>query len=1166
MNKILFLLLILISFCNDGVCQSNSYDKLKAAYDQFRTDYKYDSSLIAAKKMNSWAFQFDKDTSLRYAVSLRYVGNSFYTLSQNDSALFYWNKSLQALRKQQRAFSLDAASVLNNLGEFHFEVDDYKVAEPYFRKALEIRKKVLGEEHQDYAKSLNSLGLLYSDMGEYGSAEIYYKQALEIRRKVLGVEHQDYAGSLNNFGLLYWEMGDYKGAEAYYKEALVVYKKAIGEEHPEYVEFLNSLGNFYSDMGEYGSAEIYYKQALEIRKKFLGIEHQDYANILTNLGLLYWEKGGYKAAEPYYKQALVIYKKALGEEHPDYAESLNSLGLLYSDMGEYGSAEIHYKQALEVRRKIFGVEHQDYASILNNLGLLYWEMGDYKDSELYFNQALEIYKKTLSEEHPEYAGTLNNLGLLYSGMGDYKIAENYYKQALEVYRKTQNEKAINYSNILNNLGNLYLDIEKFEAANLNYLKSQEIKKEILGEDHPEYSMGLNNLGVLNYEIGEFSIAETLYRKSQKTVRKNFGEEHPSYALILNNLGELYFKKGDFKAAELNFKQSSKIYKKTLGENHPDYLETLNSYAFVLQKTNRKAEAYLILNQSFLKISKQVTNNFEWLTEYQKEAYWKNESSFYENLSWFANQSYQEVPEAAGLSYDAVLFTKSKMLEMKINSEGHLSEQGELNQEIDDLRKELSYRRRLLAKIESEGFNDKNDLEKFRNEADSLDKLLILRWPEYAQQKKNLSVNWQQVQENLEENEAAIEFFRFKNEEDSKYYYSALVLKKGDTYPQLFNLCKEADLQSVTVNMGYGAYYPLIWQPLENALNGIKVIYYSPSGILNNLPFHSIIVPKENKDKPSTPKKFNFDFNIQNGSGINEQNVVYLMDKYTLHQLTSTRYLAMGLKQKENEKIEPTIALVGGVNYDYLPGISSTVDKIKEEKNSERFSQVNSNKLDYLEFSKVEVDSIAANVSSQNWQTIFLEFNDATEENITKLEGNDAKAILHLATHGYFFREYNFNDTTIRKNSLQYSYKYSTNPMVRSGLILAGGNWAWAGIDTLTQIGAKQNGILTASEVSQLNLRKTKLVVLSACETGLGDIENSEGTFGLKRGFKLAGVERIIVSLWDVPDEETMELMTLFYNDLTKTLNPVNSFEKAQKEMRKKYPTDPKKWAGFVLAR
>jgi CHAT domain-containing protein len=222
-------------------------------------------------------------------------------------------------------------------------------------------------------------------------------------------------------------------------------------------------------------------------------------------------------------------------------------------------------------------------------------------------------------------------------------------------------------------------------------------------------------------------------------------------------------------------------------------------------------------------------------------------------------------------------------------------------------------------------------------------------------------------------------------------------------------------------------------------------------------------------------------------------------------------------------------------------------------------------LDYLEGTKTEIEQIVTTISPYNWQSQLMEYNEATKENFIQMINKDTKSILHIATHGYAFTEYDINDTTINKKSLKYNYKYSANPMVRSGLILAGGNWAWRGSDTLKKLGIG-NGILTALEVSRLNLKKTKLVVLSACETGLGKIEGSEGTFGLKRGFKLAGVEQMIVSLWSVPDKETMELMTLFYSDLTKSLNPIASFEKAQKEMRNKYPTEPEKWAGFVLVR
>ncbi len=306
--------------------------------------------------------------------------------------------------------------------------------------------------------------------------------------------------------------------------------------------------------------------------------------------------------------------------------------------------------------------------------------------------------------------------------------------------------------------------------------------------------------------------------------------------------------------------------------------------------------------------------------------------------------------------------------------------------------------------------------------------------------------------------------------------------------------------------------------------------------------------------------------VQSETVKTENNAEYLIDRYTLHQLTSTRYLAMGLKQKAQEPIAKAIAMVGGVNYDFVNSEDVKSKKKKSKSNTTRSSQSASGKLAYLEGTKLETEIIKDPVQAKQWKIEMFSSNDATEDNLVRLEGRHAKSILHIATHGYAFPEYDFKDTSISKNSLRYSYRYSTNPMVRSGLILAGGNWAWTGSDTLSKLGAEQNGILTALEVSQLNLKKTKLVVLSACETGLGKIEGSEGTFGLKRGFKLAGVEQMIVSLWSVPDKETMELMTLFYSDLTKTLNPVISFEKAQKEMRNRYPTDPEKWAGFVLVR
>jgi CHAT domain-containing protein len=660
-------------------------------------------------------------------------------------------------------------------------------------------------------------------------------------------------------------------------------------------------------------------------------------------------------------------------------------------------------------------------------------------------------------------------------------------------------------------------------------------------------------------MGVYKKVELYYQQAIEIKRKTLGVEHPDYGGSLNNLGVLYSDMGEYQKAELYYQQALEIGKKALGEDHPDYISREIRYAKLLSKSQRAQEAYQFFTKNYPKIYQEIVTNLEWLNDNQKEAYWKKESKFFDYLSWFVNLNFQNIPESVALNYNATLLTKSKMLEAKISRENYY-------REVDELREELAYRRRLLAKMESDGFSERDKLDKLRKEADSLDKRLTLSWPEYAQQRKNFSITWDQVQQNLDKGEAAIEFIRLKNEDDSLFYYNALIIRKEDKYPLLINLCKEKDIKNIIPRLAYSDYYPLIWQPLEIYLNQIKTIYYAPSGELHNVPFHAIYAAKDKGDELRIAKADKRGVVIQNQNVTTEQNAEYLIDRFTMHQLTSTRYLAMGLKQKAKEPIGNTLAIIGGVNYDYLPGSESVVLKNKMNKNGIRSSQSVSGKLNYLEGTKKEIEQIAAIVKPNNWQTTLLENSDATEENIILLENKEAKSILHLATHGYAFPEYDFNDSLISKNSLRYSYRYSINPMVRSGLILAGGNWAWIGSDTLSKLGAEQNGILTALEVSQLNLKKTKLVVLSACETGLGKIEGPEGIFGLKRGFKLAGVEQLIVSLWSVPDKETMELMTIFYSDLNKTLNPITSFEKAQKEMRTRYPREPQKWAGFVMVR
>ncbi|MFN6037048.1 MAG: CHAT domain-containing protein, partial [Bacteroidota bacterium] len=215
----------------------------------------------------------------------------------------------------------------------------------------------------------------------------------------------------------------------------------------------------------------------------------------------------------------------------------------------------------------------------------------------------------------------------------------------------------------------------------------------------------------------------------------------------------------------------------------------------------------------------------------------------------------------------------------------------------------------------------------------------LSWPEYAQQKKNLSITWDQVQQSLEKDEAAIEFVHFYNEDDSLYYYNALIVKKGEKNPFLIKLCKEKDLQAIRPQFGFSAYYPLIWKPMETALKDVKTIYYAPCGELYNIPFHAIYSPKGKGDERIAAKTNKRGVVIVAEQTQTENDAEYLMDRYSLHQLTSTRYLAMDLKQKSKETAVSTMAMVGGVNYNYLPSSNAVSKKSRKDKNADRSSAV-----------------------------------------------------------------------------------------------------------------------------------------------------------------------------------------------------------------------------------
>jgi CHAT domain-containing protein len=330
-------------------------------------------------------------------------------------------------------------------------------------------------------------------------------------------------------------------------------------------------------------------------------------------------------------------------------------------------------------------------------------------------------------------------------------------------------------------------------------------------------------------------------------------------------------------------------------------------------------------------------------------------------------------------------------------------------------------------------------------------------------------------------------------------------------------------------------YNLIWKPIEAHLKGVNTVYVAPFGHLHKIAFAALPLPDGSR----------------------------LSDRYQLRQVLSSHDVVF----KEDPAVFSTtdttsVALLGGINYEFMP----------EAKDSVYFSPLSllpestdrGTAFGYLPGTESEVSSIEQLLKNDKVNVTLLKGNNATEEEFKSLQGDKAPKVMHIATHGFFApdpkRDLN-KENSMRLMGQENRYTAADNPLYRSGLLLTGGNNSWTKKTTLP---ADQDGVLTAYEVANMDLSNTQLVVLSACETALGDVKGREGVFGLQRGFRLAGAKYMLMSLWRIPDKETAEYMTKFYSELAKTNNIVTAYQTTQTHMKTTYPNEPQKWAGMVL--
>jgi CHAT domain-containing protein/Tfp pilus assembly protein PilF len=974
------------------------------------------------------------------------------------------------------------------------------------------------------ALKLNTAFLRLLRAGKYDEARPLGERALQIREKTLGSDHPDVAQSSNNLGHLCYLKAEYARSEAYLQRALAIREKVLGPEHPQVADSFNNIALLYSDMSQYDKSELFYQRALNIGDKSLGTEHPDVAATITNFAKLYILRGDYEKAEPLFQRARAIFEKALGPEHPNVTVVLNNLATLYRLRGDYAKAEPLYMRVLTIRENILGKGHPNLAFPLINLANFYYERGDNEKAEPLYIRALAIREKALGPEHPDVARVLDNLAGLYIEKEEYAKAEVLRQRELAIREKVLGPAHIDVAQALNDLAELYSEGKRdYAKAEPLFQRALVIVERSAGLEHLGVADVLNNLANLHRERGEYAKAEPLYRRAL-TIRENsLGQEHPKFAKALVDLARLNAAKGDYAQAVAILTRANAIDER----NFPLQLaigSERQKLAYLSQFSER-TEFTLSLQ------SRATPNNAQALDLAFTILLQRKGRGLDATTDTIATLRRQAKPDVRAL-FDRLTRARSQLASFKLMDSGagkldtYRTRVKKLEDEVDDLEGELSYRN--VA---------------FRNQA----------------QPVTLSA----VQAALPPGSALLEFVFFTpqglpHEKSMQPRYLAyllasqgpprwvdlgearLIYRAIDAWRKALRNPTRNDVKRLARVVDERMMRPV--RSLLSKMPGVtRHLLIAPDGSLNLIPF-AALVDERNR---------------------------YLIERYAISYLTSGRDL-LRLQTSEESKSAPLV--VANPDFGRLAQMATKGDlnSGKSQSSDQTQDRIDATRVFFQPLPGTEDEALAIKALLPN-ASIFQR-KEATETVLKQVIG---PRILHIATHGFFIdyqepariispgaagpalaqakRQTAQLEATLRLSKFAARVK---DPLLRSCLVLAGANEGKSGDD---------DGLLTALEAASLYLSGTKLVVLSACDTGVGDVKNGEGVQGLRRALVLAGSESQVMSLWPVSDEATKDLMIQYYKVLQQGEGRSEGLRQVQLRMLRgrKDRQHPFYWAAFI---
>jgi CHAT domain-containing protein len=851
--------------------------------------------------------------------------------------------------------------------------------------------------------------------------------------------------------------------------------------------------------------------------------YEEVARDTVEFAISYYKLRWYSLAETYL-QISRTYIENLGLTNQiSYIKCISNLGLVSLMQGKNLEAERYINFALTNSEQALGRNSAAYAANLNSYAKWLQATGKFNDAERAFEQTHEIVLKVFGSNSMQLAIVLNNKAMLNQAMGRYAEAEKLIREAIAAQdastgKKKSDTKSFDSRKFLTNQAFTYQLAGNLIEAEKSFLQIKDIfeKKYLVGgqTNNPDYANLLNQIALLYIQMNKLDLVEPLLQKSATIYKKRFTEESTSYAKVQHDLGNFYRVQGNYVAAEVALKKALDIRIRMLGDSHPDYVKTLEYLGILFWNKGDATNAYAYLSSAANKSLEFINHYFAPMSEAEKTKYWDVLQPRFQRFYNFAIDTYEQNPAVLKDVFNFQIATKALLLNATNKIKNSILNSGDQNLIRDYIAwvSEKESLAKYYALSKGELAQQKIDLKALEKKANDMERSLSQRSADFAKGYENEQIDFTKLSSLLGDHEAIVEIIRvraYAKDFTDESKYMVLVLAKGVTQPTVSVLNNGNQMETRYAKFYKNAIqqkindehsYAQFWERIEPLVVGKKVIYFSPDGVYNQLNVNTLKKTDGN----------------------------YLVSNYDVVVIGNSKDI-ITLKGRKQQAVKKDAFVLGFPDYGgtavALPG------------------------------TKVEIEGINKILTGSGYKVSMRQQTEASEAILKTVK---APALMHIATHGYFLADADLSkggdamgvDAENAKN----------NPLLRSGLILAG---ATDQDNATPDLQSNDNGVLTAYEAMNLSLEGTDLIILSACETGLGDVRAGEGVYGLQRAFLVAGANALIMSLWKVDDEATQQLMTNFYTNWTKTGNKQTAFKQAQLQLMSKYK-EPYYWGAFVM--